>query len=160
MAALETPWTGERACSVGETNELITYLQRTPVFVLAEQLELGLLGASHATITGRSQLGSLQTIFGNLGGIHALAQTGRPKFLVSEVYETLHRQDCDAPDDRRRLDDLVEAEREGRLTDRRITVLADSNGPMIVDGNKRVAAIYVTWSDRLGPPAIFVLRRV
>jgi hypothetical protein len=107
-----------RACTRVETTELANYLARTPVAGYAPPLRVGTIVASVVEVVGRPDLGETWSIFGNLGGVTAPMVGGLPKFVVREIHEVLNRPDC--IDARSRL---------GLET-------------VIVDGNKRAAAIY------------------
>ena len=140
---MSAEWPGQRLCSPDEAAALVAYLRTTHVPGYADDLARGLKVAWRATVAGRDELGSLLSIFGVLGEIYA-ADRGRPKFLVRELFEVLHRPECTDARSRQGLDALIAAERRGELRDRRITVLATTHGPVVVDGNKRSAAIYET----------------
>jgi hypothetical protein len=131
-----------RDCTRLETIDLAHYLVVTPVAGYAPPLRAGTLVASAIEVAGRADLGETWSIFGNLGGIRAPAAVGRPKFLVREIREILNRPDCTDARSRARLDALIAAEASGTLADRRITIALTTAGPIIVDGNKRAAAIY------------------
>jgi hypothetical protein len=141
--------------STSEQDELADYLESTDVRGYAQPLRSRVVVAFAGSIEGREALGETWSIFGNLGGIAASA-LGRPKFLVREVRGVLARPDCTDQRSRARLDALLEAEAAGRLIDRRITIALTTAGPIVVDGNKRAAAIYELAPADLALP-IFLL---
>ena len=108
-------------------------------------------------VAGRVELGATSSIFGNLGGI--VPAGGRPKFLVREVREALNRPDCGDGSSRARLDALIAAEASGELADRRITIAQTTAGPIVVDGNKRAAAIYELARVDVLVPAFLIAAR-
>lgn len=145
-----------RGCGSAETEELARYLATTDVRGYGAPLRAGVIVASLVEIVSRDALGTTWTIFGNLGGIAAVTSVARPKFLVSEVRGVLRRRDCSDARSRRRLDELVAAERAGTLRDRRITLALTPAGPVIVDGNKRSVAIHEVAADDLVVPAFLI----
>ena len=138
------------------TTALGTYLRCTPIAWAAADLLEGRRTAWHDRIATRTDLGATKTFFGNLGNMYARELHGREKFLVSDVWHALGRLDCTALDDRAAVNDLIEAERAGRLVDRTITLLEERRSLMIVDGNKRAVAIYEA-NVALMPLSVIVL---
>jgi hypothetical protein len=136
--------------------ELADYLERTPVAGYAQLLHTGIAIASNVEIPSRASLRETWSIFGNLGGIDAPQVVERAKFLVSEVRGILERPDCTDARSRQRLTELLDAVQGGRLVDRRITLALTDGGTVIVDGNKRAAAIYELASDAVALPAFLI----
>jgi hypothetical protein len=112
------------------------------------------------TIEGRDALGALSTLFENLGTQYAAKVTGRSRFLVGEAREVWRHAKGDETKIAL-LEQYVEDERAGTLTDRTITAVDTGAEISIVDGNKRAIAIYEAADpdgEELEVP-LFVLRR-
>jgi hypothetical protein len=124
------------------TRALATYLRCTPVASISAPLTQGAYVAWYDRITSRADLGARLTIFGELGGITSMNLHGLQKFRVSDVWPVLNRNDCTALDDRAAVAELIEAERNGRLVDRTLTLVEDAGGQRFIDGDKRAVAIY------------------
>lgn len=131
-----------RSCTAAETAELARYLAGTDVSGYGSLLRAGDAIASLVELVGRAELGRTWSIFGNLGGIEAPTAAGRLKFLVAEVRAILNRPDCTDVRSRDRLESIIAAERARELHDRRITLARTTAGPIVVDGNKRAAALH------------------
>jgi hypothetical protein len=134
---------------------LIDYLASTAVPGYAADLACDALRAWHVTL-GRDRLGETLSIFRDLGGVIAQTTTGRPRFRVTEIDEILHGADCADARSRTSLDWLLARRRDGGFRDWRIVLLDSMLGPMVVDGNKRAAAVYAT-SDADVVVAAFLL---
>jgi hypothetical protein len=145
-----------RASTPAETGELSRYLAATDVRGFALPLTVGEVVASLVEFVGRDQLGRTWSIFGELGGIRAMATAGRPKFLVAEVRGILRRPDCSDTRSLERLESLIAAERSRQLRDRRLTIALTSAGPVVVDGNKRAAAIHELALPEIIVPAFLI----
>lgn len=158
MTALATEWPGIRSCSESATIRLIDYLANTHVRGYAIELAHGRLLAWRVTLPSRERLGSTLSIFRELGGIAAHAVTGRPRFLISEVAAVLHRPDCADCPSRKSLEWLIERRGDGMFRDWQIVMLHSTLGAMVVDGNKRAAAIHETSAADVTVPA-FILSR-
>lgn len=133
-----------RPCTAEETAELADYLARSSVPGYADLLRSGRAFGSIGEVDGREQLGALWSIFGNLGGIEAWRTVSREKYLIREAREVWDRVATDDRRGHRTLQGIIAAERAGMLTDRRVTVALTVAGPLVVDGNKRLIAIYET----------------
>jgi len=146
-----------RRLTSDELRELVVYLADTPVGRdLVFALSRGDYVAFQDSIGSRAELGRTETIFRDLGGLTSSALTGRERFRVGETWTVLRREDCQDNPTRAAVAALIEAEQEGRLADRRITVFDDGSGVMFVDGNKRATAIYE--GDRaMFPLPVFVV---
>lgn len=112
--------------------------------------------ASTVEIAGRPSIGETWSIFGDLGGITAPVIVQRTKFMVREVRSILARAKCTDNLSRKRLDELLAAEAGGTLVDRRITLALTADGTLIVDGNKRAAAIHELADVDLVLPAFLI----
>jgi hypothetical protein len=148
-------WPGLRACSERETLALIDYLASTAVPGYAADLARGALRAWHVTL-GRDRLGETLSIFRDLGGVIAQTTTGQPRFRVNEIDEILHRSDCADARSRTSLEWLLARRRDGGFRDWRIVLLDSTLGTMVVDGNKRAAAIYRTVDANARTPAFLL----
>lgn len=129
----------------------------TPVRGVAQLLSMGKVGAWHAKIPDRRQLGAYPTIFADLGTAHARHLVGRATFSVNEVMAVL--RDRKHPDElvRQTIEAMIEAEHQETLTDRVITAYEQPAGSTLIDGNKRAVAIYEA-GIVTGPLPIFLLR--
>lgn len=118
--------------SPGESAEHAKYLmEKTDVPWYGALLREGKAVAWHAELESREELGSTSTIFKNLGNIYALAEVGRPRFLVEEAFDVWQRaRDLDRVKFAR-LEGLVAAEADRSLVDRRITLAVTVGGTMV-----------------------------
>lgn len=130
------------ACDLATSSKLATYLRSTAVPAFANELQAGRVRASSATVLTREHVGQLLSIFANLGGITSMHETGRATYLVGEVRAVLARPDCTDVESRTALAGLIEAVRSGELIDRTLTAALTDGGAVLVDGNKRAAAMY------------------
>jgi hypothetical protein len=141
-----------------EVEALISYLRSTPVWPLADDLARRDLVASRDLLRTRAALASATTIFRTLGGLYASVLHGRDNFRVSDVWPVLSRFDCDDPETRSTVEAMVAAEKEGRLSDRLLTVLEDKTSRRLVDGNKRAVAIYEAAVAKMPLPIVVLAR--
>lgn len=144
------------ACSLNQAIELAEYLAHTHVPYHAQLLRARAAGASVVELVDRDTLGETWTIFGELGGVHAPTTVRRAKFVVREVRGILARPECTDGRSRDRLAELLAAEASGTLVDRRITLALTDAGTLIVDGNKRAAAIYELAGGDIVLPAFLI----
>lgn len=74
-----------------------------------------------------------------------------PKFLVRDIYATLHRPDCADASSRGIIDHYLAMLRRGEHLEMRVTVRLDASGGGIVeriyDGNKRCGALFEFMRD-------------
>src|SRR5437899_3157902 len=93
-------------CSPERSQWLADYLRATNAKILADPLATGRLRASCMTVD-RANLGSLHTIFVNLGKLRAPDVTNAETFVVKEIRQILSRSDCDAENDRFMVEALI-----------------------------------------------------
>jgi len=129
-----------QGCSADERQNLIQYLKQTPVAWVADKIVRGAL-LSKGEIQSRAVLGSLTTIFSNLGGVLATQRHGKEKFLVREVLPVLRDPRCNDKDALRKVECYMELDAANRL-EIKITICEVGDNCMIVDGNIRASAIY------------------
>ncbi|HLQ33696.1 MAG TPA: hypothetical protein VK457_13500 [Chloroflexota bacterium] len=130
-----------RECWPEEVRSHLLYLLYTPVCQYACSITRGGYGLRRAVINSISYLGSLPTIFQNLGTADASTIVGHSPFLVKDVMPVL--QGSNHPDDSALLSiqQFMAMEAEGTL-DLIVTLLKSDAGYVILDGNKRVVAFY------------------
>ncbi|MBI3413012.1 MAG: hypothetical protein HY051_02960 [Candidatus Aenigmarchaeota archaeon] len=83
----------QATCGPVERDALIEYLMATPVRWAADLIRGG-AQLSKGEVNSREFLGSLETIFENLGGRHPRGVDGRKRFLVREVLPALQDPQC------------------------------------------------------------------
>ena len=130
------------ACSSTETRDHAGYLGETPIAWLAPRLRRGDEVLWHGRIATLDDLAMLETLWSDLGGVRSTAT----KFLVSDIYTTLHRPECTDNSSRQTIDRYLAMLRSGEHLDLHVTVRLDlSNGGLIeriYDGNKRCGALF------------------
>ena len=129
-----------QTCSPQETRRLIKYLKATPVPWVADKIEKG-SSLLRGEIRRRDNLGSLTTIFSELGGIFAKQMHGREKFLVKEVLPALRDPKCTDTSSRLAVERYMKLDA-SNLLEIVITIYCTDTGYFIVDGNKRASACY------------------
>ncbi len=135
---------GLRACSPEEVVAQARYLFDTPVWSLACDLRNGARVLWRAAISSHRDLGSLPTIFGDIGGHRPAPGSGRATFTVSEILPLLlchHAADLTML---RAIEELMAADAAGRV-EYNATILRSKDALMLVDGNKRTVAFYERW---------------
>lgn len=129
----------------------VQYLLASCVPWVARALQDGTLRLLKGEIRSRSFLGDHRTIFGDLGGIIAIDETGRQRFLVQEVYAALHDPRCRDARSRKTVDAMVNSLEAGAFTPnitiaRAALALTGDNDPIVVDGNKSATAFHYVYS--------------
>lgn len=152
---INTQIVNRRGCSAEEKQHLIQYLKQTPVACVADKIAAGAL-LSKGEIQSRAVLGSLTTIFGNLGGLLATRRHGKERFLVREVLPVLRDPRCTDKGALRKVECYMELDAANRL-EIKITICEVGGGRMIVDGNKRASAIYERRSSSSFTPVMAYL---
>lgn len=129
-------------CTEQVKKEHIAYLKGTPVSSIADSLSQGLCQLKSAAISSLLELGEMQTIFADLGGIKSSTIFGQEKFLVKQVLDVLNNPDCTDAKSLESINYFMGELMLGSL-DPIITIyMSASNNPMIIDGDKRAVAIY------------------
>ncbi len=128
-------------CSTNEVVLHIDYLKATPVHYLANDLESGKLNLRKGFINNIAYLGTLKTIFKDIGGITALKERGRDRFIIEEIIPLLEKY----PNLDKRFENnvraIIEADRYS-LIEFKVTVFNSGSGYIVVDGNKRAIAFF------------------
>ncbi len=128
-------------CGIQEKQNLIRYLENTPISGLVNGLRSGVFVLKKGNIISLEYLGSLKTEYGDLGGIISREIIKRSKFLVSEVMAILKRPDCS---DEKSLDSIefFIKKNEAEECEYIISIFHDKTDYIIKDGNKRAVAFY------------------
>jgi hypothetical protein len=130
---------------MAEIKDLKVYLSKTPVCWLIDKIARG-AKVSRGEITPLSEIGTLKTIWGNIGGIQSINEHAAEKFLVRQVIQALKDPRCT---DKNRLS-LIEKYKQlfanGKL-ELIITLLEHKSNISICDGNTRVVACFEHGSE-------------
>jgi len=124
-------------------------------------LATGTLAARVGQISTRDELGSISTLFVELGSDsgkrHALTLTGNPRFLVRDALR-FWRDSSGDEEKLALLERYIAAARDGELTNQTLTLAPDVvSGQILVDGNKRAIALYEAGAATQYPLRVFVL---
>lgn len=133
-------------CGIRETEELICYLEKTPVKELANLLRSKNYELKKGNITSIEDIGSLKTKFGELGEIQSIEVFNRDKFLVKEVIPILMRTENHsnkyAQKALNEIKEFIIKDKADEL-EYKISIFQEVNaGYVIEDGNKRSIAFY------------------
>ena len=127
-------------CSPDEIARLREYLSKSKnVPWMALEVDRA-LSVEKAEVTPLDEVGSLATIWKELGG-HKTAHGG--VWLVKEAFEVLQRPNCTDECSLETIRCYIERLASGEQLDLVLTILVvGSDRPLIVDGNKRTVACY------------------
>jgi hypothetical protein len=127
-----------------ETETHALYLFRSPVCDLACDVRRGRLGLWKGVVTSIRGLGSILTIWEDLGTLSASKEYQQQTLTVAQVLPTFSRADCggDSQRHREQIETFMHMRRNGVLTVK-ITILVGADGSvMIVDGCHTAGAVY------------------
>src|SRR5690349_10195483 len=87
-----------------ERRRILNHLFDSDVWYLACAVKAATHSIWTGVLTDIEVLGNTKTIFGDLGGVLAQTLFQQEKFLVRQVYDVVHTEDCECPDDRKTSD--------------------------------------------------------
>jgi hypothetical protein len=152
---INTQFVNRQSCSEGEKQSHIQYLMKTPVSGIVTKIEEGAL-LSKGEIQSRDVLGSLTTIFSDLGNILASQRHDESKFLVRQVLPALRDSSCNDKDTLRKVE-CYRKLYEAKSLIVKITICEDGDSCMIIDGNKRASAIYNSCLSSFTPVMVYLI---
>lgn len=128
-------------CTPEEVRSHLLYLLYTPVCQYACLITMGGHRLRKATLSSARSLGSLSTIFQNLGSVNASAAVGSSRFEVKDVAPVLRSGKHPDDDVLRSIEHYMRLLVSGTL-ELIVTLLQEGSDYVILDGNKRLVALY------------------
>ncbi len=146
LADLRDLVTERRDCSQQELSTLPDYLKSSGVGGIVVPLIASVAHVQNAKVNGCARIGSLRTLFGNVGAAYCRTFFDADRYRVAQVLEVFRNPAYNShPDiaDMRQKISQYKYKFALPTSDPKVTIVSSQNDVLIADGNKTAIAAYL-----------------